>query len=134
LSDRAVRYGMIVLDPAPAILRARGTPVYFVSQEETIEYARLHDIVRWIVLAIPAAGGRCTRRPDPSTRPRSPNPASTSPCVDSGPVCEHASTGRIARAPLINVRAARHEVRLWETVLRLNLRHRGKDGNGLCVG
>jgi hypothetical protein len=37
VSDRAVLYDIIVLDPAPAILRARGTPVYFVSHEETIE-------------------------------------------------------------------------------------------------
>jgi hypothetical protein len=44
---------MIVLDAAPAILCARGTPVYFVSPEETIEYARLHDVVRWIVLGDP---------------------------------------------------------------------------------
>jgi hypothetical protein len=27
--------------------------VYFVSQDETIEYARLHDIVRWIVFGDP---------------------------------------------------------------------------------
>jgi hypothetical protein len=37
VSDGAVVYGIIVLDPAPAILRARGTPVYFLSHEETIE-------------------------------------------------------------------------------------------------
>jgi len=53
VSDRAVRYGMIVLDAAPAILRARGAPVYFVSPEETIEYARLHEILRWIVFGDP---------------------------------------------------------------------------------
>jgi hypothetical protein len=53
VSDRAVRYGMIVLDAAPVIVRARGTPVYFVSPEETIEYARLHDITRWMVFGDP---------------------------------------------------------------------------------
>jgi len=63
---------MIVLDAAPVIVRARGAPVYFVSPHETIEYARLHDIVRWIVLAIPTADGRCTRKPDPSTPPPEP--------------------------------------------------------------
>jgi hypothetical protein len=47
VSDRAVRYGIIVLDAPPTILRARGMPVYFASPEETIEYARLHDVMRW---------------------------------------------------------------------------------------
>jgi hypothetical protein len=44
---------MFVLDPAPIVLRARGMPVYFVSPEETIEYSRLHNIVRWIVFGEP---------------------------------------------------------------------------------
>ena len=37
MSDRPVRYGMIVLDAAPVIVRARGAPVYFVSPEETMQ-------------------------------------------------------------------------------------------------
>jgi hypothetical protein len=36
---------MIVPDPTPVILRARGAPVYFIWQDETIEYARHHDII-----------------------------------------------------------------------------------------
>jgi hypothetical protein len=44
---------VIVLDATPVILRARGAPVYFVSPDETIEYARLHDIERWIVFGDP---------------------------------------------------------------------------------
>lgn len=53
MSDRPVRYGMIVMDNVPIIVRARGTPVYFVSPEETMQYARLHDIGRWIVFGDP---------------------------------------------------------------------------------
>jgi hypothetical protein len=53
VSDHLVRYGVIVLDPVPAIVRARGKPVYFMSPEETIEYARLHDIMRWMVFGDP---------------------------------------------------------------------------------
>jgi hypothetical protein len=53
VSEHLVRFGVIVLDPVPAIVRARGKPVYFASPEETIEYARLHDIVRWMVFGDP---------------------------------------------------------------------------------
>ena len=53
MSERAVRYGMIVLDAAPTIVRTRGMPMYFVSPQETVEYARLHDIERWIVFGDP---------------------------------------------------------------------------------
>src|SRR6266536_3061075 len=42
MSDRPVRYGMIVLDAAPTIVRVRGTPIIFRSPEETVEYAQLH--------------------------------------------------------------------------------------------
>jgi hypothetical protein len=51
---------MIGLDPSLVILRARGMPMHFVSPEETIEYARLHDILRWIVSADPDDWKRCT--------------------------------------------------------------------------
>ena len=44
---------MIVLDAAPAIVRARGWPVFFSSPDETLEYARLHDIRRWMVFGDP---------------------------------------------------------------------------------
>ena len=53
MSDRPVRYGMIVLDAAPVIVQARGRPMYFVSPQETIEYARLHDITRWMIFGDP---------------------------------------------------------------------------------
>jgi len=49
VSDRPIRYGMIVLDGAPAIERVRGEPLIFRSPEETVEYARLHAIARWMV-------------------------------------------------------------------------------------
>ena len=79
MSDRAIRYGMIMLDAAPVILRARGTPVFFASPDGTIAYARLHDIMRRIVFGNPDGRRRCARRPGPSTPPRSLNEASTSP-------------------------------------------------------
>jgi hypothetical protein len=53
MSDRAIRYGVILLDTAPAVLRARGSPLFFASPEETIEYARMHDIMRWMVFGDP---------------------------------------------------------------------------------
>ena len=39
LSDRPVRYGMILLDTAPAILSVRGQSIIFMSAEETVDYA-----------------------------------------------------------------------------------------------
>ncbi len=53
MSDRPIRYGMIVLDVAPAIECARGQPIIFRSPEETVEYAKLHAIVRWMVYGDP---------------------------------------------------------------------------------
>ncbi len=53
MSDRAIRYGVIVLDSAPVVLRVRGTPLFFSSPEETIEYAHMHDITRWMVFGDP---------------------------------------------------------------------------------
>ena len=53
LSDRPVRYGMILLDTAPAILRVRGQPIIFKSAEETVDYARLHAVQRWMVFGDP---------------------------------------------------------------------------------
>jgi hypothetical protein len=44
---------MIVLDAPPVILCARGTPVYFAAPDETIEYARMHGIARWMVFGDP---------------------------------------------------------------------------------
>src|SRR5436853_5746646 len=43
VSDRATRYGMILLDGGPSILRSRGEPIVFRSPEETVEYARIQD-------------------------------------------------------------------------------------------
>ena len=40
---------MILLDLGPTILRSRGEPIVFRSPEETVEYARIHDIKRWMV-------------------------------------------------------------------------------------
>jgi hypothetical protein len=53
VSDHSVRYGMIVLDAEPAILRAGGAPVLFRSREETVAYARLHNVQRWMVFGDP---------------------------------------------------------------------------------
>jgi hypothetical protein len=53
LSDRAIRYGMIVMDAAPTILRVRGQPMFFRSADETMEYAQLHGINRWMVYGDP---------------------------------------------------------------------------------
>src|SRR5258708_26026996 len=53
MSDRPVRYGMILLDTAPAILRVRGQPIIFKSPEETVDYARLHAVQRWLVFGDP---------------------------------------------------------------------------------
>jgi hypothetical protein len=44
---------MIVLDESPYVLRARGLPVVFMSPEETLEYARLHNIGHWLVFGDP---------------------------------------------------------------------------------
>ena len=44
---------MILLDTAPAILRVRGQPMIFHSTDETLEYARLHGVGRWMVYGDP---------------------------------------------------------------------------------
>ena len=49
MSDRPLRYRMILLDAAPAILRVRSQPMIFRSADETLEYARLHGVARWMV-------------------------------------------------------------------------------------
>ena len=53
MSDRQIRYGMILLDAAPAILCVRGHPMLFGSADETLEYARLHGVARWMVYGDP---------------------------------------------------------------------------------
>ena len=53
MSDRQIRYGMILLDAAPVILRVRGQPMLFGSADETLEYARLHGVARWMVYGDP---------------------------------------------------------------------------------
>ena len=53
MSDRRIRYGMIALDAAPTIVRLRGAPIIFHSPEETVEYAQLHDVQRWMVYGDP---------------------------------------------------------------------------------
>jgi hypothetical protein len=53
VSDRTIKYGVIVLDSAPVVLRARGLPVFFASPEDTIEYAQMHDITQWMVFGDP---------------------------------------------------------------------------------
>jgi hypothetical protein len=53
MSARPIRYGMILLDADPIILRVRGQPIIFRSAQETLEYARLHDVQRWMVFGEP---------------------------------------------------------------------------------
>ena len=71
MSDRPPRYGMIVLDETPYVLRARGVPLIFTSPEETLEYARLHGIEQWMVFGDPdgwwpvfTQGGAARTRPE----------------------------------------------------------------------
>ena len=49
MSDHVIHYGMIVLDAAPTLLRVRGKPMSFRSADETLEYALLHGIKRWMI-------------------------------------------------------------------------------------
>jgi hypothetical protein len=44
---------MIVLDAAPSIVRVRGAPIIFHSPDETVDYARLHNVQRWMVYGDP---------------------------------------------------------------------------------
>ncbi len=53
MADRLPRFGMILMDGAPALLRAAGSPLIFSSPAETVEYARLHGIGRWMVFGDP---------------------------------------------------------------------------------
>jgi hypothetical protein len=49
VTDQVIHYGMILLDAAPTLLRVRGQPMFFRSADETLEYAHLHGITRWMV-------------------------------------------------------------------------------------
>ena len=49
MSDPVIHYGMIVMDPAPTLLRVRGRPMFFRSADETLENAQPHGIMRWMV-------------------------------------------------------------------------------------
>src|SRR5207249_5397184 len=53
MADRLPRFGMILMDGPPALLRAAGTPLIFSSPDETVEYARMHGIGRWMVFGDP---------------------------------------------------------------------------------
>jgi hypothetical protein len=53
MSGRPPRYGMILLDPAPSILRVEGRALIFQSPDETLEYALLHNVRRWMVFGDP---------------------------------------------------------------------------------
>ena len=53
MSDRPPRYGVVVLDATPYVLKARDGPLIFTSPEETVEYARLHGIEQWMVFGDP---------------------------------------------------------------------------------
>jgi hypothetical protein len=48
MPDRLPRYGMILLDAEPTLWRSRGEAVIFHSGRETVAYARLHSIRRWM--------------------------------------------------------------------------------------
>jgi hypothetical protein len=53
MPDSAPRFGMILLDATPTILQAYGRPLVFQSTDETVEYARLHNVQRWMVYGDP---------------------------------------------------------------------------------
>ncbi len=53
MADRAPRYGMILLDGTPTLLCIRGQPMFFASADETVEYAQLHGVTRWMVYGDP---------------------------------------------------------------------------------
>jgi hypothetical protein len=53
MSDRPVRYGMISLDAAPIVLLDHGRPLVFQSADETVEFARLHNIRSWMIFGDP---------------------------------------------------------------------------------
>jgi hypothetical protein len=53
VAEHVIHYGMIVLDDAPVILRVRGQPMVFGSPDQTLEYAKLHGIMRWMVYGRP---------------------------------------------------------------------------------
>jgi hypothetical protein len=72
MSDRPVRCGMIALDAAPTIVCARGAPIIFHSAEETVEYARLHDVQRWMVYGDPEGWWPLYTRDGPVNPPPEP--------------------------------------------------------------
>jgi hypothetical protein len=53
MSDRPIRYGMILLDASPSVLLLNGRPLIFGSPDETVAYARLHDVHHWMVFGDP---------------------------------------------------------------------------------
>jgi hypothetical protein len=74
VSDRSIRYGMIVLDAAPSIVRVRGSPLIFHSPDETIEYAQLHDVRRWMVYGDPEGWWPLYTQDGPVNPPPEPKP------------------------------------------------------------
>jgi len=74
MSDRAPRFGMIVLDGAPTLLRVRGQPMVFGSADETLEYARLHGIGRWMVFGDPEGWWPLYTQAGPVSPPPAPKP------------------------------------------------------------
>jgi hypothetical protein len=78
MADRLPRFGMILMDGPPALLRAAGTPLIFSSPDETVEYARMHGIGRWMVFGDPEGWCRFTPRRARSARPPNPKCASIS--------------------------------------------------------
>jgi hypothetical protein len=75
VSDRPVRYGMIALDAAPTIVRLRAAPIIFHSPAETVEYAQLHDLQRWMVYGDPAGWWPLYTQDGPVNPPPSPRRA-----------------------------------------------------------
>ena len=50
MADRKYRYGMILLEETPpTVLQVRGVPMLFTTLEETVQYAQLHGVQRWMV-------------------------------------------------------------------------------------
>jgi hypothetical protein len=88
---------MILLDPVPTLLLARGAPVVFCSPEETVEYPRVHGVQRWIVCGSEDGWWPIYTLAGPLRVPPPLSDESTSPCVVT------------SRASSISTRAHRRE-------------------------
>jgi hypothetical protein len=88
---------MIVLDAAPSIVRVRGAPIIFHSPDETVDYARLHNVQQWMVYGDPDGWWPIYTQDGPLNPLQSPKPASISACTANphGTHRKRRTTGRL---------------------------------------